>query len=80
MCESRNTRAPLLAAFTPAANASGPPAHAHSNALLAELAMRAVGYGAWLQQPDWPSSQQPGWEGRSWAQLRQGDACTLQAP
>ena len=70
----------LLAAFTPAANASGPPAHAHSNALLAELAMRAVGYGAWLQQPDWPSSQQPGWEGRSWAQLRQGDACTLQAP
>jgi len=50
----------------------------HTNALLAETAMRAVGYGALLAQPDWPSSANPGLDGRPWAELRQRDACTLQ--
>lgn len=50
----------------------------HTNALLAETAIRAVGYGTLLEQPDWPSSTNPGLEGRPWAELRQRDACTLQ--
>lgn len=50
----------------------------HSNALLAELAIRAVGYGDWLLQPGWPSSANPSLNGRPWTQLRQLNACTLQ--
>lgn len=49
----------------------------HGNALLAEGAVRAVGYGALLAQPDWPSSRAPRLEGKTWEALRQMDVCTL---
>ena len=49
----------------------------HSNALLAEGVIRAIGYGAVLQQPGWPGSADPTFEGHSWQALRRLDACTL---
>ncbi|OJU89710.1 MAG: hypothetical protein BGO13_10620 [Burkholderiales bacterium 66-5] len=53
------------------------PQAAYSNALVAEVAIRAVGYGELLEQPDWPSSLNPTFEGHTWQALRQLDACTL---
>ena len=71
--------APVLPIFAQAPQAGGPgQAPEHSNALLAETAMRAVGYGALLEQADWPSSAKPGLNGIAWATLRQRNACTLQ--
>lgn len=69
----------VLPGFAQQPKADGPAgAEEHTNALLAETAMRAVGYGALLAQPDWPGSTNPGLEGRPWAELRQRDACALQ--
>lgn len=74
---------PFLAWGNPAAYGQMPalfasmPGGEHSNALLAESAIRAVGYGTLLQQPDWPSSLDPSFEGHSWAALRKLNACTL---
>ena len=71
--------APVLPIFAQSPQAGGPgQAPEHSNALLAETAMRAVGYGALLEQADWPGSAQPGFNGSAWATLRQRNACTLQ--
>ena len=71
--------APVLPIFAQSPQAGGPgQAPEHSNALLAETAMRAVGYGALLEQADWPSSAKPGLNGIAWATLRQRNACTLQ--
>ena len=71
--------APVLPIFAQSPQAGGPgQAPEHSNALLAETAMRAVGYGALLEQADWPGSAQPGFNGIAWATLRQRNACTLQ--
>ena len=71
--------APVLPIFAQAPQAGGPgQAPEHSNALLAETAMRAVGYGALLEQADWPGSANPGLNGIAWATLRQRNACTLQ--
>lgn len=49
----------------------------HSNALMAEGVIRAVGYGALMQQPGWPGSANPTFEGHDWQALRRLDACTL---
>lgn len=66
-------------AQTPSSSNTPPSATSgHSNALLAELAIQAVGYGDWLQQAGWPSSADPKLNGRTWAQLRQLNACSLQ--
>lgn len=49
----------------------------HSNALVAERAIEAVGYGALLNRPGWPSSLTPTFEGHTLQALRKFDACTL---
>lgn len=63
----------------PVAAASPAPTLAeHSNALVAETAVRALGYGGLVDQGYWPSSRSPQLDGRAWGQLRQLHACTLQ--
>lgn len=74
---ARHTQVLPAFAQVPQEDGHAPPAE-HSNALLAETAIRAVGYGALLAQPTWPSSANPGLKGVPWQALRQRNACTLQ--
>lgn len=50
---------------------------AHTNAMMMESVVRAIGYGALLTQPGWPSSNDPMFEGRGWRELRELNACSL---
>lgn len=70
--------AAVEAALLPDFAQPGGNAPAHTNALLAETAIRAVGYGAWLAQAHWPASTAPAINGVPWAQLKERNACTLQ--
>ncbi len=49
----------------------------HSNALVAEGVIRAVGYAELLKRAEWPGSANPTFEGHAWQDLRKLDACTL---
>lgn len=64
----------LLHPLTPSANQPGQ----YSNALLAQLALRASGFGQLADQAPWADAQQPQYQGQPWSAARQRDACSLQ--